>query len=99
MRYPENRDRATGAVMKSRDEKRAASATRVRPRRVRMRRRAAPNHVRADARETRKAFQRRYPDIPVDPALFRLVGVDAPLHRDASHEAIGEVVADWFAEK
>ena len=85
--------------MKSRDERRTASETRARQRRVRRQRRAATTHVRADARAARKAFQQRYPNIPVDPALFRLVGVDPPLNQDAEREALREVLADWFAEK
>jgi hypothetical protein len=46
-----------------------------------------------------KAFQQRYPDIAVDPELFRLVGVDPPLNVESEREALREFIADRFAAK
>ena len=81
--------------MKSREERQAGSEARGQQRRTRRPRARAH----ANPKAARRAFRQRYPDVAVDPALFRLVGVDPPLTLNAEKAALHEAVADRFASR
>ena len=85
--------------MKSRGQGRVLSAPREQQRRARAGGRRATTRPRTDVKAAEKAFRRRYPEIAVDPELFKLVGVDPPLNLHAEREALREAVADRFATK
>lgn len=78
--------------MKSRGVKNTASEGRAR-----VMRRSAKRRACSSAEVAEKAFRQRYPDIPVDAALFRLVGVDPPLSLDAERTALREALIERFA--
>jgi hypothetical protein len=54
---------------------------------------------RPNPRAAQKAFEECYPELPVDPALFRLVGVDPPLRLDTEKAAVRQALSDGFAAK
>ena len=80
--------------MRSKGQGRISSAPREQQRRAR-----AGGGSRTTAALAQKAFQRRYPDIVVDPELLKLVGIDPPLNLESEREALREFLADRFTAK
>lgn len=80
--------------MTSKAQKHAAGG-----RRERRRPRTSSPGVRTSASAVEKAFRLRYPDVAVDPALFRLVGIDMPVSLDAERAALGEALATRFTTR
>lgn len=79
--------------MKSRGERRVGNEARGR-------RPGGPkSSLRAKPKEAQRAFEQRYPDVEVDPALFRLVGVDPPLSVEREKAALREALVERSTSK
>lgn len=68
-------------------------------RRIRLIEKKAASLRRREKVSPREAFKRKFPDLQVDPELFKLVGIDPPLSLSSEKKAVREAINLLYESK